>query len=72
MSRSGRIKPNKGVLKRLRVTGKGRFKRQRAGASHLLSHKSGKKRRKLRGSRICPLCEEKRLRVLLHMPASRN
>lgn len=65
MSKSGKFKPNKGALKRLRRTAKGHFKRNRAGAQHLMSHKSGKMLRRLRNPGIVSTPEEKRLRRLL-------
>ena len=43
-------KTHKGLKKRVKVTGSGKVKRSRAYASHLLSHKSAKRKRRLRGS----------------------
>ena len=43
-----KLKPKKAALKRFRVTKTGKVKRERAYASHLLSSKSGKRRRRLR------------------------
>ena len=58
-------KTNKAALKRLRPTARGKFKRKRAGSSHLNSHMSGKRVRRLRQSAVVPKCEEKRLRKML-------
>ena len=65
MAKKNSFKPHKGLLKRVRRTGTGKFKMRHAGMGHLLSTKSGKRRRKLRGTMIAPLCEEKRLRRML-------
>ena len=63
----GKFKTNKSVLKRVKRTATGKFKRSRAGTSHLNSHMSGKRIRKLRQSEVCPKCEENRLRRLLQL-----
>lgn len=41
-------KTHKGARKRMKVTKSGRVRRNRSGAGHLLSAKSGKRRRHLR------------------------
>ena len=43
-----KLKTKKGLAKRLRLTKHGKVKRQNAGRGHLMSHKSGKRRRHLR------------------------
>lgn len=43
-----KIKTHKGLAKRVKITGTGKVKRRKAGAGHLLSDKSGKRRRQLR------------------------
>lgn len=72
MSKSGKFKPNKGALKRLRRTAKGQFKRNRAGSQHLMSHKSGNARRGLRTPGIVATCEAKRLRRLLQTRVAKS
>jgi large subunit ribosomal protein L35 len=47
-----KMKTHKASKKRFRVTAKGKLKRSQAGKKHLLSHKSGKRKRQLRGSVI--------------------
>jgi large subunit ribosomal protein L35 len=47
-----KIKTHKGSKKRFRVTANGKLKRQQAGKKHLLSHKTGKRKRQLRESVI--------------------
>jgi len=41
-------KTHKGLAKRVKVTGRGKVKRKRAGAGHLMSSKSGNRCRNLR------------------------
>ncbi|MBI4432872.1 MAG: 50S ribosomal protein L35 [Candidatus Omnitrophica bacterium] len=49
-----KLKTNKSVKKRFRVTKSGKIKRMRAGKRHLLQHKSSKRKRHLRGSLLVP------------------
>ena len=41
-------KTHKGLAKRVKITGRGKIKRKRAGKGHLMSGKSGKRCRALR------------------------
>jgi large subunit ribosomal protein L35 len=43
-----KMKTHKSIRKRFRVTGTGKLKRRQAGKKHLLSHKTGKRKRQLR------------------------
>ena len=43
-----KMKTHKGAKKRFRVTASGKLKRRQAGKKHLLSHKTGKRKRQLR------------------------
>jgi len=43
-----KMKTHKGSKKRFRVTATGKLKRRQAGKKHLLSHKTGKRKRHLR------------------------
>ncbi len=45
-------KTHKGLTKRVKVTAAGRVKRKRTGGGHLMSGKSAKRRRLIRGSAI--------------------
>ena len=45
-----KMKTHKGSKKRFRVTANGKVKRRQAGKKHLLSHKTGKRKRHLRAS----------------------
>jgi len=44
-----KMKSHKGSKKRFRVTASGKLKRKQAGKRHLLAHKSGNRKRRLRG-----------------------
>jgi large subunit ribosomal protein L35 len=53
-------KKHKGVAKRVRVTAKGKVKRSRkAFTGHLMSGRSAKRRRRLRGGGLLPKAETK-------------
>ncbi|MBM4082715.1 MAG: 50S ribosomal protein L35 [Planctomycetes bacterium] len=43
-----KLKPHKGLLKRVTVSKRGKVKYERTFASHLMTGKSGKRRRRLR------------------------
>jgi len=45
-----KMKTHKASKKRFRVTASGKLKRRQAGKKHLLSHKTGKRKRHLRAS----------------------
>jgi len=47
-----KMKTHKGSKKRFRVTASGKLKRRQAGKKHLLSPKTGKRKRHLRGTVI--------------------
>jgi large subunit ribosomal protein L35 len=47
-----KTKTHKGSTKRFRVTAGGKLKRRQAGKKHLLSHKTGKRKRHLRDAVI--------------------
>jgi large subunit ribosomal protein L35 len=47
-----KMKTHKGAKKRFRVTASGKLKRRQAGKKHLLSHKTGKRKRHLRATVI--------------------
>ena len=59
------LKPNKAVAKRFRVTKTGKLKRHHGFTSHLMSGRSGDKRRKLRQPAIVPESHARRLRKLM-------
>jgi len=45
-------KRHKGLAKRMKVTGRGKLKHRRAGASHLMSVKNAKRRRHIRTTAV--------------------
>jgi len=47
-----KLKTHKGIAKRVKVTGRGKLKHRRAGASHLMSGKNAKRRRRIRTTAI--------------------
>jgi large subunit ribosomal protein L35 len=47
-----KMKAHKGLLKRFKVTGTGKIKRQRSYGTHLMSTKSSKRRRHIGGTAI--------------------
>ncbi|MDD5066465.1 MAG: 50S ribosomal protein L35 [bacterium] len=60
-----KIKTNKAAAKRFRVTGKGKVKREHAFASHILTKKSAKRRRRLRHGALVSKREERTIKMLL-------
>jgi ribosomal protein L35 len=48
------MKTRKSVAAKVKVTGTGKLKRQHAGRRHLLTKKSGKRKRQLRKSGLVP------------------
>lgn len=57
-------KTHKGLLKRVKLTARGKAKKHKAGSGHLMSHKSGKRRRQLRKANTVAPCELKKIRRL--------
>lgn len=58
-------KSHRGARKRFKLTRSGKVLRSRAFGSHLNSHKSGKRTRKLRKMTLVAKCEEKRIRDMI-------
>jgi len=59
------MKTKKGVKKRFRVTKNGKVIRTKANRGHLMSGKSGKRRRRLRKAGVCFATDAKRVRECL-------
>lgn len=60
-----KIKPHKGLKKRVKVTASGKVVRRKANKGHLMSGKPGKRRRRLgRPGQIAP-ADQKKIRRLL-------
>ena len=60
-----KMKTNRSAAKRFKKTGSGKFKRNRAGKSHILTKKKTKRKRRLRHSTTVSKADEKRVRRLL-------
>ncbi len=60
-----KMKSNRGASKRFRLTKSGKIKRARAFASHILTKKSSKRKRRLRKSTTLPKAETRRVKRLL-------
>jgi large subunit ribosomal protein L35 len=60
-----KLKSNRGAAKRLKVTGTGKVKHYKAFGSHLLTHKTTKRKRNLRGSEVLNKRDTKNMKRLL-------
>ncbi|WP_419162129.1 50S ribosomal protein L35 [Candidatus Palauibacter sp.] len=60
-----KMKTNRSAAKRFRKTGGGKFRRQRAYHSHILTKKSPKRKRRLRKKTLVAKADEKRVKRLL-------
>ncbi len=60
-----KMKNHRGAAKRVKRTGTGKFSRHHAYASHLMGHKSSKRKRNLRKSAIVSDADHQRLARLL-------
>jgi len=63
-----KLKSHKGLLKRVKITGRGKVKWHRAFAGHLMSHKTANKKQDLRQTRCAKSGDIKRLKRMLHQP----
>jgi large subunit ribosomal protein L35 len=60
-----KMKTNKSVAKRFKITGKGKVKRSRAFKSHILTKKTAKRKRRLRKPDLAAPGDAKRIRRML-------
>ena len=60
-----KMKTHRGAAKRFKRTGTGKLARRHAYASHLLEHKSSKRKRNLRKSTLLDPADRKRVERLL-------
>ena len=60
-----KVKTNRSAAKRFRKTASGKFRRQRAFRSHILTKKSPKRKRRLRKGTLVAKADEKRVRRML-------
>jgi large subunit ribosomal protein L35 len=58
-------KTHSGISKRVKVTGSGKLRRQKAGLRHLLERKSSRQTRRLAGTEDVARSDVKRVRKLL-------
>jgi large subunit ribosomal protein L35 len=61
----GKMKTHKGLKKRVKVTGSGKIMRHRCNGSHLLSNKSSKRLRAIKGTAIVTGVKAKHMRTVL-------
>ena len=62
---SNKMKPHKGLLKRVKVTARGKILRRKANKGHLMSSKTGNRRRRLGKPGMIAPSEMKRARRML-------
>ena len=60
-----KMKSNSGAKKRFKVTAKGRLKREKAYANHILTKKSQKRKRNLRKKTLVSPVDEPRMKRLI-------
>ena len=60
-----KIKTHRGAAKRIKKTGRGKYKASHANKNHILEKKTNKRKRHLRKSEIICAVEAKRIKVLL-------
>ncbi len=63
-----KLKSHKGLLKRVKITAKGKVKWKKPFKGHLMSCKSGDKLRQLRGTALAKSGDIRRLEKMLHRP----
>ncbi len=60
-----KLKTRKCAAKRLKMTGTGKFRHNKAGASHILTKKTRKRKNNLRGDGAVSPAESRRIKVAL-------
>ena len=60
-----KLKTHRGAAKRFKKTGTGKFKRGHAFAAHILTSKSRKRKRRLKGTTLVSKADQKKLRTML-------
>ena len=60
-----KLKTHRGAAKRFKLTGKGKIKRRKAYASHMLTKKTKKRKRNLRSPTLLAKGDLKRIKKLL-------
>ena len=60
-----KMKTNKSVAKRFKITGTGKVTRRKAGARHLMTCKSSKVKRNLRQGALASAAETKKIKAMM-------
>ncbi len=60
-----KIRTNRGAMKRFKLTGSKKVKRNKAYTSHILTKKTAKRKRNLRKSALVDSTQEKRVRRMM-------
>jgi large subunit ribosomal protein L35 len=60
-----KFKPHSGMKKRVKVTGKGKLRREQTNRRHLLEHKSSTRTRRLAGTTEVSKADTKKVKKLL-------
>ena len=60
-----KFKPHSGMKKRVKITGKGKLRREQANRRHLLEHKTSTRTRRLAGTVGVSKADTKRVKKLL-------
>ena len=60
-----KMKTHRGAAKRFKVTGTGKIKKAKAYKSHILEHKSAKRKRNLRKSGLISAADAKNVKLLI-------
>lgn len=60
-----KMKTHRGAAKRLKVTGTGKIKKATAYKSHILEHKSAKRKRNLRKAGLVSAADAKKIKLLI-------
>jgi large subunit ribosomal protein L35 len=60
-----KLKTNRGAAKRFKLTGSGRIKRAQANRRHILTKKTTKRKRHLRGTTNVAASDQKAIRTML-------
>lgn len=61
-----KLKTHKGTKKRVKISGTGKVMRKQANASHIMTKKSSKRIRRLKGNKALVGADAKRLKAGLH------
>jgi large subunit ribosomal protein L35 len=60
-----KLKTKKSIQKRMKITKTGKVLRRKPGARHYKAHKSGSRKRKLRGTELCEGKIAKNMKILI-------